>query len=167
MRAADRREARRHPTQLALAFARTREAFGPVLFGASSGEQFSQNAAALDLLERVGAGALRAASEGRQRDEDVPADGTFPAPAASASTQVTPNTQASGRVHTGHSHPRPVLSQTSSRVRVMNKEAPATSAGASFLSEVAAERRRQGDYSRTSPETQPVTWPLTQISPPS
>jgi aryl-alcohol dehydrogenase-like predicted oxidoreductase len=69
------------PTQLALAFTLTHEACGSVLFGASSVEQFRQNAAALDLLERVGAGDLRAACAELQRDQDVPADGTFPAPA--------------------------------------------------------------------------------------
>ena len=68
--------------QLALALTLTHPACGSVLFGASSVEQFEQNAAALDLLDRMGSAELRAACEGLQQDGDVPADGSWPAPAA-------------------------------------------------------------------------------------
>lgn len=66
------------PAQLALAFTLTHPACGSVLFGASSPQQLRGDIAALELLERVGAAALRAACEGLQCDADVPADGTWP-----------------------------------------------------------------------------------------
>ncbi|WP_125611841.1 aldo/keto reductase [Specibacter cremeus] len=68
------------PTQLGIAFALANPATANVLFGVSSVAQFDDNLGALDLLERVGAGALREATAGLWLDRDVNADGTWPAP---------------------------------------------------------------------------------------
>lgn len=65
------------PTQLGLAFVLAHPATANVLFGVSRAEQLEDNLGALEVLDRVGADALRAATEELWLDRAVNADGTW------------------------------------------------------------------------------------------
>lgn len=65
------------PTQLGIAFALAHPATANVLFGVSRIEQLEDNLGALDLLDRVGVDALRAATGHLWLDREVAADGTW------------------------------------------------------------------------------------------
>lgn len=65
------------PAQLGLAFCLANPATANVLFGASSVRQLDDNLGALDLLDRVGAAALRDVTEGLWLDREVRADGVW------------------------------------------------------------------------------------------
>ncbi|UOE44379.1 aldo/keto reductase [Agromyces larvae] len=72
------------PAQLGIAFCLANPATANVLFGASSVEQLDDDLGALELLDRVGADALREATAELWLDRAVNADGTWapvPAPA--------------------------------------------------------------------------------------
>ncbi|MFC6354706.1 aldo/keto reductase [Luethyella okanaganae] len=64
------------PTQLGIAFCLANPATANVLFGVSSRAQLEDNLGAIDLLDRVGAGAVRAATAEFWLDRAVNADGT-------------------------------------------------------------------------------------------
>lgn len=65
------------PAQLGLAFCLANPATANVLFGASSVRQFDDNLGAIELLERVGAAELRAATAALWLDREVRADGVW------------------------------------------------------------------------------------------
>lgn len=65
------------PTQLGIAFALSHQAAANVLFGVSRIEQFDDNLGALELLDRVGAEAIRDATAELWLDRAVNADGTW------------------------------------------------------------------------------------------
>lgn len=65
------------PTQLGIAFCLANPATANVLFGVSRLEQLEDNLGALELLDRVGADALRAATAELWVDRAVNADGTW------------------------------------------------------------------------------------------
>lgn len=65
------------PAQLGLAFTLANPATANVLFGASSVQQFDDNLGSLELLERVGAEAIREATAELWLDRDVRADGVW------------------------------------------------------------------------------------------
>ena len=65
------------PTQLGLAFVLANPATANVLFGVSRIEQLEDNLGAVDLLERVGADAIREATAGLRLDTEVRADGVW------------------------------------------------------------------------------------------
>lgn len=65
------------PTQLGIAFCLANPATANVLFGVSRIEQLEDNLGAIALLNRVGAGALRAATAELWLDREVNADGTW------------------------------------------------------------------------------------------
>lgn len=65
------------PTQLGIAFCLANPATANVLFGVSRLQQLEDNLGALELLDRVGAEALRAATAELWLDRDVNADGTW------------------------------------------------------------------------------------------
>ncbi|SDT25351.1 aldo/keto reductase [Microterricola viridarii] len=65
------------PTQLGIAFCLANPATANVLFGVSRLEQLEDNLGALELLDRVGAEEVRAATAGLWVDRGVNADGTW------------------------------------------------------------------------------------------
>ncbi len=65
------------PTQLGLAFVLSHPACANVLFGVSRLAQLEDNLGALELLDRVGAEAIRAETAGLWLDREVAADGTW------------------------------------------------------------------------------------------
>jgi aryl-alcohol dehydrogenase-like predicted oxidoreductase len=65
------------PTQLGLAFSLTHPATANVLFGVSSVRQLDDNLGALELLDRVGVDAVRAATAPLWIDRAVASDGTW------------------------------------------------------------------------------------------
>lgn len=65
------------PTQLGIAFCLSNPATANVLFGVSRLQQLEDNLGAIELLDRIGADALRAATAELWLDREVNADGTW------------------------------------------------------------------------------------------